>query len=233
MASAPATEAVPSAAGLNNDKPAVGSRLPRLWKASSIPNTIKNTAEGVQKTGRDISRQSTVLVRKKLPWLNGPEQSKPGDVPGSYSSRESLPNGQAYETPPPVPEKDHPPHGDQKKAISTLQDDPAFRAVGSEPSLRTRDKPADMKTISLNSHPRPGIKPVANKRDAKKALGVVPEPPAEQTYSSSEYSAAPSSGKEDMPAHLPKKDVSSYERLVDKRLSPKHERGELSPSLPE
>lgn len=225
MASAQVDDTTPSGAGLNNDKVDTGSRIPKLWKASSIPNTIKNTAEGVQKTSQDIGRRGTVLVRKKLPWLNGPEQSKPGDIPGRYSSRESVLQDDAHESPPPVPLKDHPPRSDARTSLASLQDDPAMRAIGSEPSLRTRNKSADLKPLSLTSEPRAGVKPVAHKRDARKALGVVPEPSPVQTYSSSEYSAALSSGKEEMPAHLPKKDVSSYERLVGKRASPKYERG--------
>ena len=199
--------------------------MPKIWKAPSIPSSIRIKAEEVQKKlpGKDLGRQGTVLVRKKLPWLDGPDQSKPGDLPGSYPSKDSLQvDGDEKESPPPVPEKDHPSTQDNRASISSLHGDPTLRAIGSTPSLRTRTTtgPDVSKTLSLNSQPRPGVKPVASKKDAKKALGVVAEPATVAGYSSSEYSMAPSTSRDELPSTLPKKDPSSYERLVDRKPVP-------------
>lgn len=186
---------------------------------------LKNKAEGVHKKlpGKDVGRQSTVLVRKKLPWLDGNEQSKPGDIPGSYPSRDSLQVSDAQESPPPVPEKDHPPVQNDRTSATSLYGDPALRAIGSTPSLRTRTKTGDVPpsgTFSLNSQPRSGVKPLVSKSSVKKPLGAIAEPAPVQGYSSSEYSTAPSTSKDELPPNLPKKDPSSYERLVDRKNVP-------------
>jgi hypothetical protein len=156
-------------------------------------------------------------VRMRLPWLDGPQQSKPGHIPGQFDSKESLITGDASDSPPPVREKDHvPPNG---LSLSALGKDPALRAVGSTPSLRKRARSGDFKSLSLNSQTRPGIKTVTSKKEPKRALGMLDEQQQGANYTSSEYSATASSGRDSMPATLPKRDPSSYERLVERNLS--------------
>lgn len=168
----------------------------------------------------DVGRQSTVVVRKRLPWLDGPQQSKPGRVPGYFDSKESLGDSDATDNPLAVPSEDRSPP--TKASMSSLGKDPALRAVGSTPSLRKRARSGDFKSLSLNSQPRSGIKPVTSKQDAKRALGMVDEQQQGANYASSEYSANASSDRESIPPAPPKNDLSSYERLVQRQstLSP-------------
>ena len=202
-------------------KRSASSRIPKPWRRSptSASSACKKHDSNKRLPASQVGRQASVLVRKKLPWLDGPQQSKPGQVPGYYGdSKESLKQvGDAHDSPPPVPEKDSPPPPVHRPSVSSVGGDPALRAVGSTPSLRKRAKSGEFKTLSLNSHLRTGIKPAASREDAKQALGMVDEGPQAANYASSEYSATPSSDKDQMPAELPKRDPSSYERLVDRR----------------
>ena len=196
------------------------TRIPKPWKRSITPKPSKKECNGQNKDpgASPVARQPTVLIRKKLPWLDGPQQNKPGKVPGGFESKESLAPDEPHETPPPVPEKDNT-SATKRMSPSSIGGDPALRAVGSTPSLRTRPRSGDFKSLSLNSQPRPGVKPVSSKKDMRKALGVVDEGPKAVNYASSEYSATPSSERDPMPAALPRNDPSSYERLVEKRAS--------------
>lgn len=201
----------PGDAAAQGVKPDVNSRIPkRQTSIKATPrkyNSLNQSAPDPQ-----ARRQSTVLVRKKLPWLDGPR------IPGQFDSKESLDVGIRNDQPPPVPEKD-PPTPAKRTSASSLGYDPALRAVGSTPSLRRGTKREDFKSLSLSSQPRPGMKPVASKGDAKKALGVVDEGPKPVEYNSSLYSVTPSTDKDESPPTLPKQDASSYERLIDKEVS--------------
>ena len=209
-----------SGIGAAKAKKTDNSRIPKPWRR---PNTSKahtrknNGLDGPAPTPQ-IGRQHTVLVRQKLPWLDGGQQSKPDQVLGNFDSKESLVAGDANGSPPPVLEKAPSPPA-KKISTSSLGNDPALRAVGSTPSLRKRARSGDFKSLSLNSQPRPGVKPVHSKREARQALGIVDEGARGVNYASSEYSATPSSEKDPIPPALPKKDPSSYERLFDRRAS--------------
>lgn len=209
--------------GLRNEPLGVSRRVPKIWKASSISGPLKPKAEEAHKKlpGKDRGRQGTVLVRKKLPWLAGPERAKGGNPEDGHPLNDRSRRGDAHEeSPPPVP-KNGSSAQTGRASMASLHGDPALRAIGSTPSLRTRTGVGDLKaprTQSLTSQSRAGGKAVVGKRsNGKKPLGVLPEPAPTQNYSSSEYSTAPSSGGDELPPNLPKKDPSSYERLVDRR----------------
>ena len=213
-----------AASGLSPESPANLSTDTRVPKPRSRSNTKGATTSkdgSGNRQASEVGRQSRVVVRKRLPWLDSPQQSKPGQIPGHFESKESLTAGDANDSPPPVPAR----HRNTSKRVSTasLGKDPALRAVGSTPSLRTRARSGNFKSLSLSSQPRSGIKPVSSRKDAKLALGMVDEQQHGTHYTSSEYSASPSSDKEPMPANLPMKDPSSYERLVERRISAKPE----------
>lgn len=196
------------------------SRIPKPWRRPNNSKSINAKYNGANTPvpTSHVGRQPTVLVRKKLPWLDGGQQSKPGHVPGSFDSRESLTLGDANGSPPPVPEKDSTPPV-KKVSASSLGQDPALRAVGSTPSLRTRTRSDNFKSLSLNSQPRSGVKPVNSKNEAKYAFVLVNQGPNGANDASSDYSTAPSSEKDSMLAILPKNDPSTYKRLVDRRTS--------------
>ena len=197
------------------------THIPKPRRRSSTKETAARKDDAVDRQAGEINRQSTVVVRKRLPWLDGPQQSKPGQIPGHFESKESLTAGDANDSPPPVPVKDR--NVSKRVPVSSLAKDPALRAVGSTPSLRTRARSGDFKSLSLNSQPRAGIKPVSSKKDAKRALGIVDEQQQGAHYASSEYSTTASSDREQMPSNLPIKDPSSYERLVGIRSATKPE----------
>ena len=178
--------------------------------------TAEESKRSDQGTESKFGRQSTVLVRKRLPWLDGPQQSKPGQIPGHFESTDSLTVGDAHSSPPPIPTKDV---ARNRASASSLSKDPALRAIGSTPSLRKQAKSSAFKSLSLSSEPRPGIKPVSSRKDARRALNMVNEQKHDTSYPSSEYSATPSTDREPMPVTLPKNDPSSYHRLVEKRTS--------------
>lgn len=196
--------------GAYGPKRDIGSRIPQRQSSISRPRKRSTLTKNAPKS--PVGRQSTVLVRKKLPWLDGPK------IPGQYESTESLATAQNNEqAPPPVPEKD-PPTLKRPNLVSSLSDDPALRAVGSTPSLRKDPKRGEFKSMSLNSQHRPGIKPVASRDDARKALGMVDETKGTAQYASSLYSTSPSpSDMDPSPRTLPKEDASSYDRLLDPR----------------
>ena len=202
-------------------KRSASTRIPKFWRQNSMSIQITGREDGLNKRvpATRIGREGTVLRRKKLPWLDGPQQSKPGQVPGNFDPEEGVGAGDAHDSsPPPVPEKDIPAPPDKRASTSSFGRDLALRAVGSTPSLRKRARSGDFKTLSLASQ-RPGVKPAISKHDAKQKLGVVSEGSKGAGYASSEYSATPSSDRSELPAALPNRDPSSYERLVDRRTS--------------
>lgn len=207
-ASLPRTSKLPSSKGDVNkreQKPSAGrdKRLADLRK------------DGKHRPVTEFGRQSTV-VRRRLPWLDGPQQSRPGQIPGHFESQESLAND-TVDTRPPVPDKD--PLRSNPAPTRSLAKDPTLRTIGSTPSLRKRARSGDFKSLSLSSQTRLGIKPVASKQDAKRALGMVDEQNQDQDYASSEYSANVPSERESPPTRLPKNDPSAYERLVQRQSS--------------
>ncbi|TKA77747.1 hypothetical protein B0A55_04184 [Friedmanniomyces simplex] len=157
-----------------------------------------------------VGREPTRIARKKLPWLDGGQQSKPGDVhvPGSFEPAEksledatssfgepvaTVPNSDAPTGSPPDAQA-----RSQSASMRALGDDPTLRAVGSTPSLQARKRSVQRsRTLSLTSDPRPGIKPTPTKQHAKRALGIVSEKSVKaEDYTPSEYSATMSSDTE-------------------------------------
>ena len=210
-----------SSPSLNSAAKNVSTEVSTSSRRASKKATSNKKHDGERTPVNEVGRQSAVLVRKRLPWLDG----KPGYIPGQFESQESLVTGDATGSPPPVPDKDRVPPN--LPSAPSLGIDPALRAVGSTPSLRKRARSADFKSLSLNSQPRPGIKPVTSKNDARRALGMLDEQQQGTNYASSEYSASPSSERSPMPATLPRKDPSSYERLVVRHNS--HRQGSRVP----
>lgn len=193
----------------------IRASMPSARRSTKLPAVRKDV--GTTGAVSDVGRGSTVLVRKRLPWLDGPQQSKPGAIPGHFESNESLSIGDAAGSPPSTFDNARSPT--KKTSVSSLGRDPALRAIGSTPSLRKRARSRDFKSLSLNSQPRSGMKPVNNKSDAKRALGMANEQKEGINYASSEYSATASSDRESLPATLPNKDPSSYENLVQRQAS--------------
>ncbi|EMC99297.1 hypothetical protein BAUCODRAFT_146258 [Baudoinia panamericana UAMH 10762] len=169
------------------------------------------------------------ITRKKLPWLDGPQSSKPGEVPGAWQSSLELATAPAdadvtvpgFVAVAPSPSK----REKARASISSVGGHPSLRAIGSSASLRNRPKSVQRpRTLSLNSDPRPGVRAaVSTKHQAKRALGIVSEQSTRiEDYTPSEYSTtissdadhAPMTELEPMPSTLPKRDPSSYERLV-------------------
>ena len=178
-------------------------------KTSTAPNkrSLSGRKDQTHQPASDVGRRPTVIVRRRLPWLDGPQQSRPGHVPGYFESKESLGNfGDAAHNPPHVPEKER--SQPSTAPASSFGKDPALRAVGSTPSLRKRARSGDFKSLSLSSQPRPGIKPVTSKKDAKRALGMVDEQRQDAMYTSSEYSANISSDKDSLSSTRPQNDPS-------------------------
>lgn len=205
---APGVESAAAQSGAPGWKQITSSRIPQPWLRTNP--TIR---KGNEDSKTAPIRQTTVVIRKKLPWLDGPQQTMPGQFP---DSKESLALRKTNDVPPPVPKKDSP-SASHKPSVSSFNGDPALRAVGSTPSLRQRARSGDFKTLSVSSKPRPGITPVKSREHAKHALGVVSEPQQTAAYPSSEYSTTPVSERDEMPDTLPRRDPASYQRLIDKR----------------
>jgi len=172
------------------------------------------------------------IVRKKLPWLEGGQPSKVEQVPGAFESRKASlaptdePPKVATSTaraPGPVATSDCTEVSDSRRAsIASLGPDPSLRAIGSTPSLRQRPKSGDFKTLSLNSDPRPGVKPAMSMAQAKQTLGAGNRKiPKDDDYTPSEYSTPISSDPDPIPARVLKNDPASYERLVQKAVTRK------------
>lgn len=197
-------------------KRSASSMIPRTRRQDSTSRSVPGKDDGLNKRvpGTQVGRSDTVLRRKKLPWLDGPQHSKPGHIPGHFDSKESLRLGDGHDSPPQVPEKGPAPMG-KRASVSSVGGNPALRATGSTPSLRKRAKSGEFKTYSLSSQ-RSGVRPAASKQEAERVLGVANEGPKLAGYASSEYSATPSSEKNELPGTFPRTNTSSYERLVDR-----------------
>lgn len=206
--------------------------LPFSRKASSAASSLMNQETGlIQRVpGKQVGREPTIVIkRKKLPWLEG----RPGKVPGAFESKESL----APDTLPavgsqPLDRTSAEPSGHSKRlSAASLGADPSLRAVGSTPSLRRLQKAGHVtRTLSLNSHPRPGVKPVATKQHAKRVLGVQRGKEAKtEDYTPSEYSTTISSDADITPpdAQPPKRTAAAYQRQVHKAVAQK-QRGAAS-----
>ncbi|KAK0848417.1 Omega-amidase nit3 [Friedmanniomyces endolithicus] len=157
-----------------------------------------------------VGREPAKIARKRLPWLDGGQQPKPGDVhiPGSFEPAEgSLDEAVTSARGPivPVPDADAPVaplQAPQTRGegvlIDPLSNDPTLRAMGSTPSLQNRKRVGSKpRTLSMTSEPRPGIKPTPTKQHARLALGFVSEKSGQaEEYTPSEYSATISSDNE-------------------------------------
>jgi hypothetical protein len=175
-----------------------------------------------------VGRQSTVLVRRRLPWLDGLEQRNTVHIPGQYDSKDSLTEVNASNAHPQATTIAQP-TALRKPTATILDRDPALRAVGSEPSLRQPTKLNDFTTLSLSSKLRPGIIPPVSKEHARQSLGIVDETGQHQDLPSSEYSTTPSS--EDM-SSVPKTSA-NYQHLVDRQVAAKLGDEDLLYSNPE
>lgn len=156
-----------------------------------------------------VTRTSTVLVRKKLPWLDGPR------IPGQFDSKETLGFGSRDEHSAPNASKVAESASRRTSAPLLVEHDPAFRFVGSTPSLRERHRPGDLRSLSVTSQLRPGSKPMTSRRypDAAFDLGKPASKATQQ--SSSAYSVA---DEEETSRTLPR--IDSYERLIERHSSP-------------
>lgn len=203
------------------------TRGPPQHRRSSPAGSLSRKDLGLNQRvpSTQTGREPTLIQRKRLPWLDGNETSKPGQVPGAFESTRSLElaTPQAGESMPvsgfaaTASSTDAVPPG-KRPSISSLYGDPSFRAVGSTPSLRQREKSLGRtRTLSLNSEPRPGVKPAMSKQQAKRALGVTSDKHTKaEEYTPSEYSTTVSSDADRMPTAMPKKDHATYQRLVQR-----------------
>ncbi|KAK5111962.1 hypothetical protein LTR85_011709 [Meristemomyces frigidus] len=198
--------------------------LPFSRQASSVASLLgKETGLNQRVPSMQVGREPTVVVkRKKLPWLGG----KPGKVPGAFEPKESI----VLET---LPAADAPPLAatppeatapSKRHSATSLSADPSLRAVGSTPSLRRLQKAGQVtRTLSLNSHPRPGVKAAATRQQAKRALGVHKDKQAKvDDYTPSEYSTTISSDADPTPdTPPPKKTTAAYQHQVQKAVARK------------
>ena len=168
------------------------------------PQTVRGTAADEQPR-----RQSTVVVRKKLPWLDGPR------IPGQFESKDSLDEDGPQEQRP-EPQLEQSDTRPDRLPASSIDQDPALRAVGSTPSLRKGTKHSNFTSLSLNSQPRPGVRPIMSKGDAARALGTTSIKHEPAKYSSSLYSVTPSADEGGPPTFLPQQEAPSYERLLNR-----------------
>ncbi|KAK6392457.1 hypothetical protein LTR65_003587 [Meristemomyces frigidus] len=178
---------------------------------------------------------TTVIKRKKLPWLG----DKLGKVPGAFESKESI----ALDTLPaagPVPTAEPQTNVSQAKAAAlepsplsqrvsapSHSGDPSLRAIGSTPILRQQQKNRDVtRTVSLNSDSRPGVKPATSKQHAKRTLAAHKDKQAQvEDYTPSEYSTTMSSDADRTPPAAPpppSKGTAAYQRQVQKAVARKH-----------
>jgi len=185
-------------------------------QVSRSPSNASSVARG-QDSGLNqrvltthVGREPAKIARKRLPWLDGGQQPKPGDVhiPGSFEPPEGILDDAVIPSRgpvAPVPDADAPvaplqaPQSRGEGAlISPLGNDPTLRAVGSTPSLQNRKRVGSKpRTLSMTSEPRPGIKPTPTKQHARLALGIVSEKSGQaEEYTPSEYSATISSDNE-------------------------------------
>ncbi|KAK3109898.1 hypothetical protein LTR53_016370, partial [Teratosphaeriaceae sp. CCFEE 6253] len=154
-----------------------------------------------------VAPQPTRILRKKLPWLDGPLQSKLAaedlHVPGSFESKApsleiaDMTSGDTvalsgFVGPAPQPKGNA---AEKRASVRSLGDDLALRAVGSTPSLRQgKGTVRKTRTLSLSSEPTPGMKPASTKAHVHRALGGMSRKmAATDDYSPSEYSTTISS----------------------------------------
>ena len=207
------------------------NRLPVPSRKSSAANSITRRDSGLNKralssVGGRGPPQTLPLVRKKLPWLDGQQSSKPDHVPGSYELEPAEPppllqpvgpgaKGSPTKT---VDQGSAQPPQTKRKGSQLppgASTDATLRAIGSTPSLRTRAKEKDIRQLSLDSNPRPGLRPAMSKQQVPQVLGLTPKPVSKLQYTPSDYSTSPTTDSKEMPSTLPKRDPASYERLVD------------------
>ncbi|KAK0946141.1 hypothetical protein LTR29_002455 [Friedmanniomyces endolithicus] len=157
-----------------------------------------------------VGREPATITRKRLPWLDGGQQPKSGDVhiPGSFepaggSLDEAVtafcePTAPVPDADAPVAPQQAPQSRGEGALIDPLSNDPTLRAVGSTPSLQNRKRVGSKpRTLSMTSEPRPGIKPTPTKQHARLALGMVSEKSGQaDEYTPSEYSTTISSDNE-------------------------------------
>ena len=184
------------------------SRITRFERKHS---SIARKPQSVGRTAADEQprRQSTVVVCKKLPWLDGPR------IPGQFESKDSLDEEEAQEQRP-EPQLEQSNTRPARFPTSSAEQDPALRTVGSTPSLRKGTEHGNFTSLSLSSQPRPGVRPIMSKGDAARALGTASLKPEPANYSSSLYSVTPSGDDGGLAPVLPQQYASSYERLLDK-----------------
>ncbi|KAK1810455.1 hypothetical protein LTR12_015186 [Friedmanniomyces endolithicus] len=157
-----------------------------------------------------VGREPAKIARKRLPWLDGGQQPKSGDVhiPGSFEPADGIldeavtpsrgPTAPVAGTDAAVAPLQAPQGRGEGALINPLGNDPTLRAVGSTPSLQNRKRVGPKpRTLSMTSEPRPGIRPTPTKQHAKLALGIVSERSGQaEEYTPSEYSATISSDNE-------------------------------------
>lgn len=135
-----------------------------------------------------IARHPTVVVRKRLPWLDGNQPIRTGLTSGGFAPNNPS---DAKDVSPQEPPDSHT-SGIHRAAVPSLEGDVALRAVGSTPSLRMRAKSGDFKTLSLSSKPRVGVIFPVSKDHAKQTLRLQEDGQATPLVASSEYSTTPS-----------------------------------------
>ncbi len=182
-------------AGARVEGTAPPTRRQTLAKAREGPTTARKPSAG-DAPSAPLRRQSTVLIRKRLPWLDGNQQSRPSRVPGEFDE-DAATAGDACELSLTVPDR-QPPLVPNLPSAFAISKDPALRASGSTPSLRARAKLGQLETLSLSSKVRTGIMAPGSKEEAKDVLGVVEEGAKRGDYVSSEYSTTLSSDREAM-----------------------------------
>lgn len=83
----------------------------------------------------------------------------------------------------------------KRASITSLEKDLSVRPIGSMQSLNQHEKPlSPPRSMSLTSEPRPGMKPVPSRQDARRAFAITKGKPAKgDDYTPSEYSTTISS----------------------------------------
>jgi len=204
-----------------------------LSRNPSIAGSLTRTDSGLNKRAvtAQVGSPPTVIVRKKLPWLDGGQLSRPGQMPGAFDTSNQgsvFVTGNTTDAPAAIPTSgvvsaaEHVAPESRRASIASFGLEPSLRAVGSTPSLRQRPRSGEFKSISLNSDARPGVRPIMSKQQAKQVLGVGEKRAARSgDYTPSEYSTTPTSDQESMGGKLSKKDPAAYERLVQKAVARK------------
>ncbi|SMY23664.1 unnamed protein product [Zymoseptoria tritici ST99CH_1A5] len=126
-----------------------------------------------------VPQSSTVVVRKKLPWL----ESRP-------ANRSPLAESAVQNIPAESPALATKEKSDTKSYIPTPNNDLSLRAIGSTPSLRQKASVADSVAYSQSSQLPSGLRYSLVARSQPK---IVEAAPAKSVYASSEYSATEAS----------------------------------------